>query len=92
MKKKDVNQSVCFDNNFKEIASNFLESKKMIQQYSTLYTISFIKDFHCRNEHNKAENNNNSSIALILRTIFVDLTYMKVFQLKDFFSPYFGCL
>ena len=69
MKKENVNQLVCFDNSLKEMASTLLESKKRTQQYGTLYTFSFIKDFHCRSEQNKAKHNNTSSIAPILRTI-----------------------
>lgn len=73
MKKKNVNQLVCFDNSLKGITSNLLEFKEGMQQYSTLYTISFIKDFHYRSEHNKVERNNTSPIIPILRTIPVEL-------------------
>lgn len=73
MKKKNVNQLVRFDNSLKEIASNLLRPRKRMQQYIHLYIMSFIKNFHCRYELNKAEHNKTSAIASVLTTILKEV-------------------
>ena len=62
-----------FDNSLKERASNLLNSEKRTQQNSPLYTASFISNFHCRYELNKAEHNKKPRIDLKTLTILKDL-------------------
>jgi len=68
-----VNQLACFDNSLTEIVSNPINAQEKMQQDSPLFTASFISNFHCRYQLNKAEHNKIFSIASKTPTILKDL-------------------